>query len=801
MRTQRSNCLKQAKPGYGKGWWGIAPIVMAGVCAAFAANVPFVAFADSALPIAFKIADAVVVKAVFADKRDVGNIDAAAAEITNAIFKTTGRMPAVHADGTEPATAKAAIHLGPTAAAKAAGLADVALRRGDWRVKCEPGRAFLYGTTAYAVTRATFDFMEKVCDYHVLTPDGDDVFTPNRACAAFVSDRTVRPAIYDRLVSYGWDVNNSYKSPVTYKRWRRYARAMGNDRDCPLVPEGKFRLSQQVRRCHSTFEYLPPDKWFKDHPEYYSMNPEGKRSATPQFKSQLCYTNPDTYRHVLESLERFVEADRKATPDDPPLIYDFTQQDNSDFLCLCPECKKVIAKYNRVEGGRKEGGDAGLQLEFVNRLARDIDKKYPGVQIRTFAYVSTERAPKPGTISVEPNVWIWWCDVYSHSDHTISLDTPGSFNLLQKQELDEWLQLTRNIQGWDYMLGTDDFPEVSVDALKADLGYFASCGMQILYQQMDYKGQPLHELNYYVASKLMEDPSRDVDSLMRTFCRSYGDAADEMYGALQYLRHEIKAHPAKTPNDWHQRMLPWLQDPSVLQRFGILTKAAYDKLPPGGKRARVARIMASTCKSLMKTFKKDPAAAKEFAAAKEGYRRYGIETARTAFMEPKDRPAAEAKVEETLELLDLRFNDLPAALKSVPADELVCVDYHYGRKVVDDAVSERGRAASAPECEKAPVACGLYDRATKASFPFSITASDLTPGRYSWVKLGKCRMGSDSLFWFSKAWRGYFQLKDDFYILSDGLETDPNWYELWASAREGDGMFLVDRLAFRRVEP
>ena len=41
----------------------------------------------------------------------------------------------------------------------------------------------------------------------------------------------------------------------------------------------------------------------------------------------------------------------------------------------------------------------------------------------------------------------------------------------------------------------------------------------------------------------------------------------------------------------------------------------------------------------------------------------------------------------------------------------------------------------------------------------------------------------------------------DIHLLSDGLETDPNWYELWASAREGDGVFLIDRLAFRRVKP
>ena len=197
------------------------------------------------------------------------------------------------------------------------------------------------------------------------------------------------------------------------------------------------------------------------------MTPDGKRRGVRNSQSQLCYTNPDTYQHVLAALLKFIAADRVKYPENPPLVYDFTQQDNSDFLCLCPSCKKVIAKYNRVEGGHKEGGDAGLQLEFVNRLARDVRTQYSDVQIRTFAYVSTERAPNPGSIQIEPNVRIWWCDVYSKSDHTIPLCTPGHYNEHQKKELEEWFSFTPNIEIWDYMLYHNRGLEVTADAVKS----------------------------------------------------------------------------------------------------------------------------------------------------------------------------------------------------------------------------------------------------------------------------------------------------------------------------------------------
>ena len=171
-------------------------------------------------------------------------------------------------------------------------------------------------------------------------------------------------------------------------------------------------------------------------------------------------------------------------------------------------------------------------------------------------------------------------------------------------------------------------------------------------------------------------------------------------------------------------------------------------------------------------------------------------------MEPTARAKAEASVDEMLELLVLKFKDIPEELKSVPDSDLVCVDYHasYPSGCADDPVSERGRAVSAKDYKKTPVACGVYDRQSKDSFSFKIEAEDLRPGAYSWVKLGKCHIGRDSLFWFPGSWRSSFQLKD-FHVLADGMDVDPNWYELWASAREAGDRFMVDRLVFRRVKP
>ena len=749
---------------------------------------------------AFKVADAVIVKAR-AEGSERAALRTAAQDLADIIAEVTGCEAAVYDEGQEPANTPA-FYLGDTVAAKQAGIDGSGMRNGDWRMKCVPGRAFLFGKTAFAANAAVYDFAERHFGYFLFTPDCKAVFTFKPDIAVPVCDTTVKPAIYAREIYHAMFDGNKY--PETKRLWERWTRAMA-----ALVPgsvEGQYRVSRQTKStCHTSFNYLPPEKWFKDHPEYYSMTPDGKRNGVRNAQSQLCYTNPDTYRLVREALFGFIEADRAKYPDNPPLVYDFTQQDNSSFLCLCPECKKVIAKYDRQPGGHQDGGDAGLQLEFVNRLARDARAKYPGVQIRTFAYVSSERAPKPGTIKAEPNVRIWWCDVYSKSDHTVPLRTPGHYNELQVRELEEWFELTSNVEVWDYMLYHRGGVEVTADAVKSDAQFFAEHNVPCIFMESENnRGRPpFYALNFYLMSKLYVNPNRDVDKLIRAFCRSYGPAAKEMFAAIQFLRGEIAAHPAKTNGDWHARNLPWLQDCTTMEKFAAMLKAAYDKVQGDDLyRGRIVPALATTWRNLMTEYKKRPAEKAKYAESQEKFRDYAKESARISFMEPKDREKAEKGVDETLDLLTMKFTDLPAELRDVPQDELVFVDANFREsgKRLPDPLSQRGQAVVAKT--SLPMPCGVYDRQSKQSFTFGkkFGPGEISAEKYAWVKMGQCRIGRNSIFWFPGSWANDFVLKD-FHILDDGLAVDPNWYDLWASARYEDGKIWIDRLTFRRIKP
>lgn len=752
---------------------------------------------------AFRLADAAIVKCD-TEKSDANfSVQNAAGDLANVISNVTGRMPAIYRIGKEPRDGKTPlIYLGDHPDARAAGLSPEGLRLGDWRIKCVPGKAFVFGRSGYAVCAGAFDFAEHAFDYHVLFPDdGPDVFTADPETVVPVMDRTVKPAVYNREM-YSARLNGKMY-PYMNRIWLRYGRARSCEHGFPGI-EARYRISRQTKNCHSSFDYVPPEKYGKEHPEYYSVGLDGKRRAVRNSSCQLCYTNPDTYRIALESLMGFIAADRKKYPTDYPLVYDFTQMDNSSFICLCPECKKVIAKYNRVPGGHQEGGDAGLVLEFVNRMARDVRAVYPDVQIRMFAYVSTQRAPEKGKIKIEPNVRIWWCNVYSKCDATIPLLTKGHFNEGNAREIREWTDLTKNVEIWDYLYRGDE-PSPAVDAIASNVRYFISRGIDSIFMENEFwtGTGSWDELNRYVVAKLYIEPDLDADRLVRTFCRAYGKAEDQMYEAYHYMRKQVLTRYSKDHFEQRTGINTWKADPKVLRRFGSMVAKAYRMETREKYRARIAPIMARLSKKLLGIYKKDPKAKAEYAQAIETYRKWALESGKIEFMEPSWRKNVEKKVADEIDLLTMRFDDLPEELKPVPEDELVCCDVRNGRaggRKVDDPKSPRSKASTVRSGDN--IVWGCYDRHSKRSYAQRIikASEELCAEKYTWVKLKSVHIGLETIFWFPGSWSNDFNFKD-FHILDDGMEVDPNWYDLWVSARYEDGTLYVDRVVLRRIDP
>lgn len=712
---------------------------------------------------------------------------AAAVDLTNALTKVTGAPVALVRESAAHAFRGPVLHLGETQAAKDAGLASADMKKAEWRIACDGLRAFICSSTGMGVAYGVTDFLSRYAGYRFLTIDGDDPFEVRPDAAVPVCDFRRHHAIYARHFS-SFDRNHP-KTSLAYLP--AYLRRLG----LQLSPEVEPQVRPSVAcggYCHTWLRYCPPEKYAKEHPEYYSLFDDGTRHTSAP--TMLCLSNPDVLEIVTSRMLACIAEDRAKYGKEAPTLYDFSQPDCCDFICRCADCRARAERH---------GGDMGLQLTFVNALARRVREKHPDVTIRIFAYVSTEKIPVG--IRPEPNVMIWLCDLYSRSDHQLPLTHP--FNRERHDLVRDWKAIAPSFELWDYMLTEDDFPQVSVDALAADARYFHALGIDRIYHESQMGGQAFWELEYYVLSRMYLDPTADLERTIDEYCAVYGRGAAEMRRAIDYLRKVIAENPPKSVDSWHRRGLPW-RTIDVMEGFRRSVRLAYAAEDRPKMRARIALALQTVDQELYRlgggrTPEGQARLREEFLACAAAVRDGG-------FYHPSERQEAYRKTVRKFQQANLRFARLPKALEGVPSSDLKCFDttntgiWSREQRRVADPDSECGKALRVvPDAGEASIGWVLArDADTKRAdrLPLALERSET----YRWYRLGVSRVGRSSDVYVPV--HVGFRL-DGQYVECDGLAEDPNWYEYWISVKwNGDaraaelskGLF-IDRLLLRRV--
>jgi len=175
---------------------------------------------------------------------------------------------------------------------------------------------------------------------------------------------------------------------------------------------------------HTFYSLIPPEKYFADHPEWFSEI-GGERT----FKdAQLCLTNEDMRRELVKNLKEKLRANPTAT------IASVSQNDCFGN-CTCPLCRAV---------DEEEGGPAGSLLRFVNAVAADIEPEFPGLAIDTLAYQYTRKPPR--LVRPRPSVVVRLCSI--ECSFSRPLDEPR--NKAFFEDLNGWSKIADRLYIWDY---------------------------------------------------------------------------------------------------------------------------------------------------------------------------------------------------------------------------------------------------------------------------------------------------------------------------------------------------------------
>jgi len=331
------------------------------------------------------------------------------------------------------------------------------------------------------------------------------------------------------------DVRVRYQPPFLYRTSSYYGNWPNKDeylRANRISEEPGFGLF-----VHTFYPLLLPEKYFPEHPEYYSeingkrvapvgydWQNETERADHPNTLAQLCMGNPDVADAILSELLTRV----RANPE--PKIWSVSQND-WDSYCTCPICKAI---------DEREGTPMGSLLTGVNRIADGLRTTFPDHYVETLAYTYSRKAPK--TLRPRDNVIIRLCSI--ECDFAAPLDSPSSpVNRAFAEDIRAWSRIAGALYIWDYTPSYYNYhaPHPNFHVLQPNLRFFAEHNVKGMFEQgAESLGAEFCYLRGYLLAKLMWDPYADAQSIMDEFIRLYyREAAPCIKEYIDFITHKV----------------------------------------------------------------------------------------------------------------------------------------------------------------------------------------------------------------------------------------------------------------------
>ena len=297
------------------------------------------------------------------------------------------------------------------------------------------------------------------------------------------------------------------------------ARLKCNGHHNAVAPEygGHYRFAGFV---HTFYPLLPPEKYFAEHPDWYSEI-KGKRTHE---HAQLCLTNAamrqELTRKALEWLRK-----------DPQAGIISVSQNDWHGRCECADCKAVE---------EEEGAASGPLLRFVNAVAEEIEKEFPDVLVETLAYQYTRQPPKQ--VKPRHNVIVRLCSI--ECSFSQPLESPQ--NEPFRKDIEAWCQVAPQLFVWDYVTNFSNYillhPNLRV--LAPNIRFFVDHKVVGLFEQGDYGSNvgDFVRMRAWLLAHLMWNPQQDPAALVREFVEGYyGAAAPHLLEYLEVLQDAAKS--------------------------------------------------------------------------------------------------------------------------------------------------------------------------------------------------------------------------------------------------------------------
>ena len=421
------------------------------------------------------------------------------------------------------------VSVGHTQLAQKAGIRVDDLKWDGYRMVVKGNVLFLIGRDqnlvggygAKGTNRAAIAFVEEFCGVRFLLP------TPEGELVPKAEDVCVPGELRKTFVAAFAYIDG--RRPYRTGRAASFAHNTGTG--------GAIRAE---RGCSHTMPlFVPADKYFDEHPEYFALIGGKRRKGR-----HLCISNPDVQRIVLQKLREQFDAG-----------YDWCilgQQDGYQ-ACMCPRCESMD---NYRAGSSVWEGPGGVE------------------------YVSDTLRRNPCERVLVPEKWIIDQCRKSHPDRTIQVIVYGPTlwpsrkfdkfgdtviaeicDPLNTEVINAWRGKVRGLSAYIYWgdatgpMGMD--VHVTPGELSKTIRFLRDKGFVGIRQWMGDGNWGLQGPLFYMLGKLVGDPDLDYQPLLEEYCYGvYGPKAGKTmieFFNLLYARHEeilppLAARGCRAPN-------------------------------------------------------------------------------------------------------------------------------------------------------------------------------------------------------------------------------------------------------------
>ena len=424
------------------------------------------------------------------------------------------------------------ISIGATKLALNEQIAVAGKSKDSWLRTTANGNLFLLGTAARGTLYAVWHFLEDELGVRWWTPFVDSV-PEYKDLTVDKHERSGTPVFVTRTLSSFYHVDRRVRQ---MDLGRFYARnRMNGFLFNPILPHlGGYNSYGLPDTVHTFYCYISPDKYFKEHPEWFAMV-DGKRQNK---EGQLDLMNPELRKFFLELLKENIlvshQADIAANRD-KSMYFDISAEDHAGFD-EGPQSAELVAR---------EGSESAPLLDFLNYLSDGIKDEFPEVILTTLAYKETLEPPR--TICARDNIMVKFCDMRSSLVHPI--DHP--FNQFIPDLIERWSKHASRLEVYFYashfVYPRSPFPFPVLKNIAQELALCTSKGFESVQGELwEPVVGDLVDMKRWVLFKLMENPHQDLDALIAEFCHGYYGVAGDIVAQI-YVETAKRAAAGKKP--------------------------------------------------------------------------------------------------------------------------------------------------------------------------------------------------------------------------------------------------------------